>query len=236
MFNWVVDAGLVEPSADIEAKGLHGAALKRDRVLTDDELRRVWRAAEKLRAPEAGQAAGDPYGALVCSLILTGQRRDEVSKSRWPEYDKVDPDEADRDDALLTVPGERMKAGITHAVPLVRTVLPILDALPRFEGGDYVFTTTGGKKPISSWSKNKKRPDKTIGEIAPWTLHDLRRTMRIGMSTAGVLPFIGELVIAHAQSGVHAVYDLHKYDAEKREALGDQASIDCRATSRAGPE
>jgi len=60
--------------------------------------------------------------------------------------------------------------------------------------------------------------------------------MRIGMSTAGVLPFIGELVIAHAQSGVHAVYDLHKYDAEKREALGDQASIDCRATSRAGPE
>src|SRR5205814_9247646 len=53
----------------------------------------------------------------------------------------------------------------------------------------------------------------------PWRSHDLRRTMRTGLSTLDVLPFIGELVIGHAQSGVHPVYDLHRYDKQKREAL-----------------
>jgi len=51
------------------------------------------------------------------------------------------------------------------------------------------------------------------------TLHDIRRTVRTGLSITGATPFIAEQVIGHRQSGVHAVYDLHKYDHEKRDAL-----------------
>src|SRR2546423_8602059 len=68
----------------------------------------------------------------------------------------------------------------------------------------------------------KRRFDKTVAELGPvahWTLHDLRRTARTGMAAAGVEVFFAELVIGHRQSGVHGVYDLHRYDAEKREAL-----------------
>ena len=61
--------------------------------------------------------------------------------------------------------------------------------------------------------------DRTAGDIAPFTLHDLRRTVRTRLAELGITPFIGELVIGHAQKGVHAVYDLHRYEKEKRDAL-----------------
>ena len=55
--------------------------------------------------------------------------------------------------------------------------------------------------------------------MAPYALHDLRRTVRTRLAELGVTPFIGELVIGHVQKGVHAIYDLHRYTAEKRDAL-----------------
>ena len=92
--------------------------------------------------------------------------------------------------------------------------------MPRFAAGDYIFSTTAGRRPIGAFSQAKARLDQALaGEVAPWRAHDLRRTMRTGLSSLGTLVFIAELVIGHTQSGVHAVYDLHRYDAEKRAAL-----------------
>ena len=52
-----------------------------------------------------------------------------------------------------------------------------------------------------------------------WRPHDLRRTMRTGLAAAGISENIAELVIGHTRQGIVAVYDLHRYDAEKRSAL-----------------
>jgi integrase len=205
LFNWAVERGVLErsPCEGIKAASLHGVPAARDRVLSDDELRRVWSATDR---------CGYPYGPLVRLLALTGQRRDEIAELRWSEVDL--------ETAVLTIPAGRMKGKIAHAVPLTPTAVEILRGLPRFVSGDFVFTTTGGERPTSGFSKMKARLDRLLGtEVAPWTLHDVRRTVRTGLSSAGVLPVVAELVIGHKQQGIAAVYDLHRYDDEKRDAL-----------------
>jgi integrase len=203
LFDWAVDRDLIErsPCDGIRAVRIHGSPEARDRVLSDDELRRVWLAAD---------ATPYPYGPLVKMLILTGQRRDEIAAATWGEIDL--------DAGLLTIGAERMKANAGHAVPLTPAAVAILEGLPRFAAGDFVFSGQTGAKPFSGFSKAKKRLDRASG-IAPHSLHDVRRTVRTKLSELGITPFIGELVIGHTQRGVHAVYDLWRYTDEKRDAL-----------------
>jgi integrase len=204
LFKWAVGRDLLaaSPCDRIKAAELHGAPARRDRVLGEEELRQVWAAAE---------STPYPYGPLIRLLILTGQRRDEIAGARWGDIDL--------NGALLTIGPERMKAGQAHAVPLTRSAVEILKGLPRFALGDFVFSGQTGAKPFSGFSKAKTRLDRLTGGIAPYTLHDLRRTIRTRLAELGISPFIGELVIGHTQKGVHAVYDLYRYTEEKREAL-----------------
>ena len=184
-----------------------GAKEPRTRILTDDELRALWRS-----------SVDYPLGPFVRLLILTGQRKSEVAEARWPEFDLAK--------GLWTIPHERMKAGAAHVVPLVADELDVLEALPRFTHGDYLFTTTFGAKPINGFSKAKARIDAAMSSelsggkrLAPWVLHDIRRTMRTHLSALPVPDLVRELVIGHTKPGLHKVYDQHAYLDEKREAL-----------------
>ena len=96
----------------------------------------------------------------------------------------------------------------------------LLRSLPRFAGGDFVFSTTGGRTGSVQFAPLQGR----VSSCAPpgltnWRFHDLRRTARTNLASLGVSPFIAELVIGHQQKGVHKVYDVHRYQTEKREAL-----------------
>jgi integrase len=110
-----------------------------------------------------------------------------------------------------------MKGGRAHEVPLGPLTLQMIEGLPRFDG-DYVFTTTSGERPVSGFSKAKVRLD-TLSGVGAWRFHDLRRTMRTHLSALPVPDMVRELVIAHARPGLHAVYDRHSYQEEKRECL-----------------
>jgi integrase len=194
-------------SAIVDSELLRGRQYvrARDRVLSDRELRIVWRAAGETPYP---------LGPLLRGLILTGQRLNELARAQWSEIDT--------DVGCLLVPASRMKNKQAQALPLTAQMRALLDTLPHFTEGDFIFSTTAGKRPVSGFSKWKTAFDKrvaAIGPVAPWRIHDLRRTTRTGLSRAGVLPFYAELVIAHIQAGVHATYDLHRYSNEKAEAL-----------------
>jgi integrase len=108
-------------------------------------------------------------------------------------------------------------------VPLTDEVIAILKGLPRFKDGDHLFSTTYGDKPVNNFSKAKKRLDELmlaeIGKLPPFVIHDIRRTMRTGLSALPVPDLVRELVIAHAKPGLHKVYDQHSYLDEKRRAL-----------------
>jgi integrase len=203
-FNWCIARDIIAASPCTGVKP-PTAERARDRVLSDDELRLVWQAADKL---------GGSFGPLVKLLALTGQRRDEVAQMRW--------DELDLDARLWTLPPARVKNNQPHEVPLSAAALAVLESLSRVTGSPFVLTN-GGASPASGYSKGKRRLDSLLpADIAPWRLHDLRRTCASGMARLGInLPVI-EKVLNHASgsfAGIVGVYQRHSFADEKRAAL-----------------
>lgn len=170
---------------------------KRDRVLTDDELRAVWKAAEGFPGP---------FGFLVRFILLTATRRNEAADMADSELSGDD----------WTVPADRYKTKLDHVIPLSQAARALLASIPRLDGIPYVFTT--GDRPISGFSKFKIAFDKSCG-VTGWTLHDLRRTGRSLMSRAGVPSDHAERCLGHVIGGVRGTYDRHAYHAEKKQAF-----------------
>ena len=166
-----------------------------------------------------------PFGPAVRLLIATGQRREEVGQLAWSELDL--------DAALWTMPAARNKGGRQHVVPLSALALEALEACPKV--GKHVFTTTGTTA-VSGWSKCKVVLDRIVAEergapLAPWVLHDLRRTCASRFVALGVRPDVVEAVLGHAHPGgsqLASVYQRHSYQPEMRAALDAG-----RGTSRA---
>lgn len=190
--------------------------MKRDRILSDNEIRVMW---------EALDASTPPYRQLVRFLLFTAQRRSEAAKSLKAEF-KADTWE---------VPPERIKVAAPHVVPLSEAARGQIEELgDLLDLGDHVFTTTGDK-PFSGFSKAKAQLDAEMEGIMrqhagakpsakqkllkPWRLHDLRRTAKTLMQRAGVRPDISERVLGHVIPGVEGTYDRYQYLPEKRHAL-----------------
>ena len=205
LFNWAIgthEFGIrASPVSQLKPKDLIGKREPRERTLSSDELRAVWQAAGYM---------GYPYGPVFRLLILTGQREREVAEMRWSEVEF--------EGRLWTIPAQRMKGDRAHEVPLSPAAVALLESLPQWNG-HFVFTTTGGTKPINGFSNAKTRIDRLSG-VCGWVIHDLRRTVRTHFSALPVEDIVRELVIAHARPGLHKVYDLHAYQHEKRNCLG----------------
>lgn len=205
LFNWAIgthEFGIdASPVERLSPRDLIGKREARERILSDVELRAVWDAAELM---------GFPYGPLFRLLILTGQREREISDMSWSEVNF--------DQNLLTIPATRMKGARAHEIPLAPATAALLQSLPRFTAGDFVFTTTDGTKSVNGFSKAKARIDKLSG-AENWKIHDLRRTMRTHLSALPVQDMVRELIIAHTRPGLHKVYDQHNYRSEKLECL-----------------
>lgn len=203
-FNWCVarDIIVTSPCVGVKAPTVERS---RDRVLSDEELRLVWKAADK---------AGYPFGPLVQMLTLTGQRRDEVAKMQWTEIDFGK--------RLWTLPRERVKADRLHEVPLNEIAFDILNAAPRHADSPFVFTVNGAVA-VSGYSKAKHRLDALLpADMQPWRLHDLRRTFASGMARLGIPVHVTEAILNHRSgkiSGITAVYHRYDYQTEKIQAL-----------------
>ena len=194
------------PCALIKITDLVGEMSSRQRVLSTAEIVLLWRATEGIY----------PAGPFARFLFLTAVRRSEAAHMTWGEVNL--------DDALWIIPASRTKSGVPHEVPLSGMAVDLLRSLPRFTGGDFVFSTTGGRSGIRSFGLYKNAIDARATALTNWRFHDLRRTARTNLASLGVAPFIAELILGHQQKGVHKVYDVHRYQAEKREALERWAS------------
>jgi integrase len=170
----------------------------RDRILTDDEIRAMWKAAED------GAKVFDRY---LQFLFLTATRRNEASEASRSEMKGT----------IWTVPADRYKTGIDFEVPLSAKAIEVLGKIPAIKGCEYFFTTDG-ETSISGFSKFKEDFDERCG-VTDWTLHDLRRTARSLMSRAGVSADHAERCLGHVIGGVRGVYDRHQYLEEKKQAF-----------------
>jgi integrase len=207
LFRWSVGRGILEinPMADLPRQG---AAVRRDRVLDDAELALVWQAAVK---------TSWPFGPVVRLLILTAARRDEIGGLRWSEI------EVDK----INLKGERTKNAEPRTIALSPAAADLVRALPRVRSSALVFTTTGATS-VSGWSRAKTLLDHAIeginggAPLAPWRLHDLRRSAATGMQKLGVSLQAIEAVLGHisgSRSGVVGIYQRHSFEPEARAAL-----------------
>ena len=171
------------------------AAKARARVLSDDELRAVWKAAE---------AVNGYFGSFLKFLLLTAARRTEATDLRWDEIQ----------DGIWTLPASRNKTKVELARPLSKAALAIVEAQERL--GDYVFTFNG-RRPVAH--DKAKRDIQSHAKIADWRLHDLRRTARTLLSRAGINADTAERCLGHRIPGVRGIYDRHEYQAEMAHAF-----------------
>jgi integrase len=204
VINWAIDRGDLDVNFLATAsRGRRRAGIlrrtRRDRVLTNDEIRALW---------EACDVAGEPFGALIRLTLLLGQRREEIAAMEWAELDL--------ERGLWVIPAARYKTKIEHAVPLPALAVELIRRLPRI-CDRFVFSTSPGTH-FSGFSKSKSRLDDLSG-ITTWRIHDLRRTVRTGLAGLRVDPDVAERVIGHVIGGVRGVYDRHAYIDEKRDAL-----------------
>ncbi|MGO8463208.1 tyrosine-type recombinase/integrase [Rhizobium leguminosarum] len=223
----------VNPTQHLQPKHFKLAKTVSTRVLTDDEIRAYWAAAD---------ATPYPLGPFYKMLLLTGQRKAEVAEAEWPEF-------AGANRALWTVPEERFKSGQSHIVPIADDVQAILDSLPRYKGektGKFLFSTTLGSKPINGFSRAKEALDTAMlaelrkvdpdAELPEWVFHDIRRTVRTRLSGLRVNSDVAEMVIGHGKTGLRRVYDQYEFEPEMREALQRWAAALKQIVAPTGPE
>ena len=230
-FRWATaqpEYGLaVSPCANLRATDILGEMPRsKGRVLENDELFALWRAAKRMPYP-----AGPAY-QLLC---LTALRLNEAVDGSWPEINMREK--------IWVIPAERMKGkdsgkkqARAHAVPLTADILALLEQLPRFKNGKFLFSTTFGRSSTWIGTKVKERLDrrmlltlralaKSRGEdpadvtLKKFINHDIRRTVRSQLSRLKVTEEAREAVLAHARPGIKGTYDLYDYLDEKREAL-----------------
>ena len=127
---------------------------------------------------------------------------------------------------LWTIPPQRFKMNAQHFVPITDELSALLETIPRWTQGDHLFSSTSGAQPVRF---NDRAIDKAarrrLGAELPWSLHDIRRTVRTRLSALRVPDPVAEMVIGHSRKGMARVYDQHKYLDEMREACAAWAGL-----------
>jgi integrase len=200
-FVWAIKEGIADENPVIGTSNPDEGTTARDRVLDAGELRAVWNA-----------CLDDGFGKILKLLMLTGCRRNEIGGLRWSEVDL--------DRAMLNIPGTRTKNHHPLSLPLAPLALHILRSVPRREGRQTVFSPPG-------WAYFKLQIDARIvgaaGKmLAPWRIHDIRRSVATHMAELGVEPWIVETVLNHRgghKSGVAGTYNRARYESQVRTAM-----------------
>jgi integrase len=186
----------------------------RSRILSDEELRAIWRATGEYR---------HPFGPMLRFILLTAARRNEANFIKRSEIAGTE----------WTIPAARYKTKIDHLIPLSKAALALIDTGPSTNLGvssqsaeaksnGFIFTLNG-KQAIGGHTRHKQAIDEASG-VTGWTIHDLRRTARSLMSRAGVNADVAERCLGHVIGGVRGIYDRHEYFEEKRRAFEALAS------------
>jgi integrase len=217
MFNWGILNEIVETNP-VHLVPVPAKDRRRDRILTEDEIKTVWRALDR-EVSEAKKSHRKRQAITAGSLklrLITAQRGGEVMSMEWAEID------GDR----WTIPGNKTKNGLTHRVPLTPFTLRIIDELRSLAEGtgqkkrllsQFVFPSPKGNAPMANPQKALERIHATTG--IEFRGHDLRRTAASMMTGMGIPRLTVSKILNHVEPGVTAVYDRHSYDKEKREAL-----------------
>ena len=204
MFRYAVKTGVidVDPSSVLDRSVAGGSESPRERVLTDDEIRALWKATE----PGNGTPKGPQHshGPLLRFLLICGQRIAETQAAKWSDIDEKE--------RIWRIPKENTKSRRAHWVALPDAALDVLKSLPR--DNDFVFprkSATGAQSWLKRWCDREK--------IEPaFTPHDLRRTVSTRMNELGIRLQVVEKILNHRMDGLLETYNRAQYEQERKEA------------------
>jgi integrase len=187
----------------------------RDRVLSDEEFRHLWRGLDNLRV--------EIRLTIECATFLGGQRFKQLLRATWKDYDA-----AAATLRLSDAKGKRATA-VPHVLPVTRRVATLLKELRALNGGgEFIFSTTSGKKAIHHTSLPAHFASIAAGASVsaqsvdePFQGRDIRRSIETRLQALGVSREVRAQLLSHGRtSGVQQKhYERHDYIREKGEAL-----------------
>jgi len=210
-FAYAIREGLIDGANPVSGTGKASEGNGRDRVLSQTELAAILHT-----------LGNDPFSELIRLLILTGARRSEIGGLRWSEIDL--------ERGLIVLPPERCKNGRQHELPISHQARAVLERQPR--RNEWIWGCEW-----RSWTEPKAKLDRRLNGVAPWTLHDIRRSAATHMAELGTMPHVVEAILNHYsghRAGVAGIYQRAKYQDAMRAAL--QAWADCVDKLKPSPE
>ncbi|MCL1062618.1 tyrosine-type recombinase/integrase [Shewanella benthica] len=223
LFNHGIKLDLLaaNPASAFSVSDAGGVEKSKDRALTIEELTQFFRAARD----NNDSFSRDNY--LACALLVTlGVRKSELAEAPWKEFDL--------EKQIWKLPKERSKSGVGIAIPLPEIVMEWIQELKiRACGSEYLFPSrrTSKNPHMGSDTLNraitklfgheagkKKQPTNKMGDMAHFTVHDLRRTCRTQLAKQGTLGHVAERCLNHKLKGIEGIYNQHDYFEERLSA------------------
>lgn len=230
MFRWAVDRDYI-PDSPAERLSAGKSHTPRSRVLTDEEIRAV---SLVLDRDDLKMSTAIRIGLKL--LLLTGARSGELAAAKWADV------QVTGDMAQWTIPAQVTKGGRTHLVPLAPGATRLFTSLHALTGDTpYCLPAAERVRRASRAGSRRRMPTghldshaiatalrRTILQLKkrkeltfkPFGAHDLRRTLRTGLSRIGIAADLAERVIGHAvRNPLVSTYDVYDRLKERRAAL-----------------
>ncbi|MDP6730468.1 MAG: tyrosine-type recombinase/integrase, partial [SAR324 cluster bacterium] len=206
MFEWGIGSGLLEINPFRRVKRPGGRETPRERVLSDREIKAFWHGLVSFRNLSI------QIGFKL--LLVTAQRRGELSSARWADIDFGE--------RSWHIPQDNSKNRRGHNVPLSPLAFRLFQELrSTAQGSPYIFPSRLDKeRPIlpGTFTRSLNRNIAKFG-IDPFTVHDLRRTARTGLAKLKVDRDIAEMILNHRRGSIIETYDHYSHGDEMKKAM-----------------
>ena len=237
LFNHGIKLDLLaaNPASAFSVSDAGGVEKSKDRALSIEELTQFFHTARD----NSDSFSRDNY--LACALLVTlGVRKSELAEAPWKEFDL--------EAKVWNLSKERSKSGVGIAIPLPEIVMDWIQELKiRACGSDYLFPSRRtSKNPhmgadtlnraitklFGHEAGKKKQPTNKMGDMAHFTVHDLRRTCRTLLAKQGTPGHVAERCLNHKLKGVEGIYNKHDYFEERKETITKLSEIISSITSK----
>ncbi|EKS5645177.1 tyrosine-type recombinase/integrase [Salmonella enterica] len=218
LFDYAVVRGMIEvnPAISFGSKDAGGKEQGRKRALTREELIKFFKALRRGRGISR-------ENELTFKIILAlGVRKMELCAAEWSEFDL--------DNQVWHLPGVRAKNGDDIDIPLAQPVIEWIKEIRLFAGESKWLIPARRARTTAHVSRatlNMVMPSvlKEMPDVEPFSIHDLRRTMRTQMAALGIDPVIAERCLNHKIPGIEGIYNRHQYFDERKAALEQWAEL-----------
>lgn len=218
LFDYAVVRGMIEvnPAISFGSKDAGGKEQGRKRALSRDELIMFF------KALRCGRGISRENELTFKIILALGVRKMELCAAEWSEFDL--------DNEVWHLPGSRAKNGDDIDIPLPAPVIEWIKEIRLFAGDSRWLIPARRARTTAHVSRatlNMVMPSvlKEMADIEPFSIHDLRRTMRTQMAAIGIDPVIAERCLNHKIPGIEGIYNRHQYFDERKAALSQWADL-----------